>query len=171
MQKLGLYNLLPRSRLSTAAAYLCELAPHFCRYLEEGAFDWHDEIDNSKRYADKEAHNPSGSGWRNLIHYGQIIKYKQFQRFDFGEETNLEKYGQPYPPLYDLSAIRVKMAIFHGDADVLSNTKDVAWLLDEKQSGLRSDLVIFTKLLHFGHSSFQMATDMSYLNDVINLVL
>ena len=63
------------------------------------------------------------------------------------------------------------MAILHGDVDALSDMTDVAWLLDETQSGLRRDLVIFTKLLHFGHNSFQMATDMSYMNDVIKLVL
>jgi len=71
IQTLGLYDLVPRTGLaSDVEGKLCKLAPHLCTDLDEGFFDWNSEIDNSIRVPDKAAHGPSGSGWRNLIHYG-----------------------------------------------------------------------------------------------------
>jgi hypothetical protein len=61
------------------------------------------------------------------------------------------------------------MAIFQGDLDQLSDMNDDAWLLSD-QSGLNLDLVVYDKMLHFGHVSFMMANDMSYMNDIINLI-
>lgn len=91
---------------------------------------------------DKWAHTPAGSGWRNLVHYAQIIKSKDFVRYDYGKKKNTAKYGQEKPPKYDLSQIKVPMTLYHGDIDKLSNPTDVAWLLDEAQSGLKSSLVL-----------------------------
>ena len=124
--------MIPRSEVaSDVMGYLCKLSPHVCVALEEGFFDWNNEIDNSERFPDKESHNPSGSGWRNLVHYGQIIKAKQFQRYDFGTDENMKKYNSQTPPLYDLSAIPLKMALLSGDVDQLGDQTDIAWLKDE----------------------------------------
>lgn len=76
-------------------------------------------------------HSPAGAGWRNLIHYAQIIKSQSFQRFDYGEAENLKKYNQTTPPQYDLSKIAVPFAIGHGDLDTLADLKSVDWLLDQ----------------------------------------
>jgi len=142
---------------------LCKLAPHLCVGLEEGFFDWNSEIDNAERYPDKETHGPSGSGWRNLVHYGQIIKAKQFQRYDWGIDENMKKYNSETPPKYDLSAIQVKMALLSGDVDALGDPTDIAWLKDESKSGLRKDLVVMANEYHYGHNSFMMANNMSYV--------
>lgn len=85
VQKTHAFNLFPRNwLLSKATGNLCRLAPHICEKVEDGFFDWNDAIDNAARYGDKAAHGPSGSGWRNLIHYGQIVKAKKFVRYDYG---------------------------------------------------------------------------------------
>lgn len=96
--------------------------------MDSGHFD--KDVDNQARLPVKMAHFPEGSGWRNLIHYAQIIKSQKFQRFDFGEEENMKKYDQATPPEYDLSNIKVQFAIGHGDLDTLADPKSVAWLLD-----------------------------------------
>ena len=168
---MGIYDLVPRNGITgPLMGHLCKLAPHLCIAMQEGFFDWDGKIDNASRVADKQAHSPSGSGWRNLVHYGQIIKAKQFQRYDYGSEGNMKEYNSATPPKYDLSAIPVKMLILSGDVDQLGDKTDVDWLLDESQSGLKSDLVVFTKVLHFGHVSFMMAQDMSYVQDVIKVI-
>jgi hypothetical protein len=60
------------------------------------------------------------------------------------------------------------MSLHHGDVDQLADEVDVAWLIDESQSGLKKDKIIQVKEYHFGHVSFLMAKDMSYFtNDVI----
>lgn len=60
-----------------------------------------------------------------------MIRDKQFQRYDYGSEENLKRYGIATPPKYDLSAIPFKMLMLSGDVDQLSDTTDVNWLLDE----------------------------------------
>ena len=119
---------------------------------------------------DKNAWSPAGSGWRNLIHYAQIIKAKSFVRYDYGTTENINKYGQATPPQYNLSKVRVKMAIAHGDLDMLADPTDVAWLLDKNKSGLDTSLISWQKMLHFGHCSFMMARDMSYLDELIHFI-
>ena len=71
IQTFGLHNLIPRTWFITYfLGTFCSLAPHICVAGEEGFFDFSDKIDNSKRSADKDAHSPSGAGWKNLVHYG-----------------------------------------------------------------------------------------------------
>ena len=118
VQTFHLYNLVPRTPIiSDIMGPFCNALPHFCEKLQDGFFDWNNEIDNASRFGDKAAHDPSGTGWRNLIHYAQIIKSKQFQRYDYGETENMKRYDSVTPPLYDLSKISVKMAIMQGDFD------------------------------------------------------
>jgi hypothetical protein len=62
------------------------------------------------------------------------------------------------------------MLLLSGDVDQLGDKTDIAWLEDESQSGLREDLIVFKKQLHFGHVSFMMAQDMSYVQDVIKVI-
>lgn len=82
------------------------------------------------------------------------------------------RYGQETPPLYDLSKISLPIAMAHGDVDQLSDLKDVAWLMDEQQSGLRvKDLVVKTELYHFGHNSFSFSKDASwFINDFMPVI-
>ena len=62
------------------------------------------------------------------------------------------------------------MALLSGDVDQLGDETDVAWLKDEAQSGLKKDLIVLEHEYHYGHNSFMMANDMSYLQDVISLM-
>ena len=104
--------------MSNASAEFCYAVPSLCEKMDEGFWDWKDEIDNKEREADKAAHGPAGSGWRNLVHYAQIIKAKNFQRYDFGsKKENTAHYGQDTPPSYDLSKIDIPMAFASGDVD------------------------------------------------------
>lgn len=70
------------------------------------------------------------------------------------------------PPKYDLAKITVPFAIGQGDLDTLADVNSVAWLLDQSQSGLNvKDLMIFHKLYHFGHGTYSLALDGSFLYD------
>lgn len=74
-------------------AGLCHVFPTFCQLIDDGISPFDTNIDNLDREAVKFAKTPAGSGWRNLIHYAQIIKSKKFQRYDFGSSQNVQKYG------------------------------------------------------------------------------
>lgn len=67
----GFYSLIDEGKISSfVASHFCKVLPHFCIALSEGFFDFDEKIDNAERWADKVAHYPSGTGWRNLAHYG-----------------------------------------------------------------------------------------------------
>ena len=115
-----------------------------CIKMKDGVAD--ETIHSIERMPVESMHTPAGAGYRNAIHYAQIIKNKKFQRFDYGKDENMIKYGCENPPEYDLSKIEVKMAIATGDVDQLSNPVDDEWLLNQSQSGLNvKDKVIFHK--------------------------
>ena len=71
----------------------CKKLPALCIQLVTGFAEYNDKIDNFDRFPDKVAHIPAGAGWRSTAHYEQVIKNKRFQRWDFGKEKNLAKYG------------------------------------------------------------------------------
>ncbi|XP_028032712.1 lysosomal acid lipase/cholesteryl ester hydrolase-like [Bombyx mandarina] len=76
-------------------------------------------------------HTPSGSSRKNLNHLAQSGKYKRFAYYDAGAEENIRLYGRKEPPLYDLSAVTMKVAIFTGNNDKLVVMKDTARLRDQ----------------------------------------
>lgn len=44
----------------------------------------------------------------------------KFQHYHYGTDENLQIYGQPTPPEYDLSNVRTKIHILYGTNDLLS---------------------------------------------------
>lgn len=84
---------------------------------------------------------------------------------------NVQKYGTARPPAYDLSKIKNRMAIFSGALDTLSDLEDVAWLLDESQSHLNHKLIVDHFVLKGGHDVYMMGEDMSYLNEIIKILV
>ncbi len=74
-----------------------------------------------------------------MLHWEQGILSPTFQKFDFGsEELNTQHYGSSVPPLYDLSKLAVKTALFSGGHDYLADPIDVQRLVDE----LPADMVV-----------------------------
>ncbi|CAH8651038.1 unnamed protein product [Heterobilharzia americana] len=77
------------------------------------------------------AHTPAGTSVQNMVHYCQGIMTDRFQKYDYGTEKNLEVYGQPNPPLYDISKLKVPIVIYHGGHDWLASTKDIYKLINQ----------------------------------------
>ena len=92
----------------------------------------------------------------------QLLLSRRFQDFDYGPERNMDMYGTPNPPEYNLTRITgIPIGIFYGQTDEISDPRDVQWLIDQL-----GDNVVYTKSYEFGHISFQTALNMSYLNDL-----
>ncbi|KAK3739990.1 hypothetical protein RRG08_005262 [Elysia crispata] len=77
------------------------------------------------------SHDPAGTSASTMLQWAQNVKSGQFQRFDFGEQKNLIKYGQKTPPLYDPRKVKVPVAIFRGGRDWLADAIDVDWLVPQ----------------------------------------
>jgi len=78
----------------------------------------------------------------------------------------LNIYGQTTPPVIDLKKITgMKIAQFVGTVDKLATPEDNHWL--REQLGSNS---IYYKEFNFGHMAFMLAKDMSYFDDVLDLI-
>jgi pimeloyl-ACP methyl ester carboxylesterase len=80
-------------------------------------------------------HEPGGTGMLNMMHWIQLMRSGNFQRFDFGEEENMRVYGQPTAPLYDLEFMKenlkdLDMLLVRGGSDGLVSQPDFDNLLD-----------------------------------------
>ncbi|XP_054922029.1 lipase lipl-5-like isoform X3 [Dermacentor andersoni] len=71
------------------------------------------------------ANAPSGTSVRNMNHFAQLVKYNRLQKYDWGRVRNIAKYGKPWPPAYDLSSVKARVALYWSDRDVLATPRDV----------------------------------------------
>lgn len=63
-------------------------------------------VDNYERYDVVAGHEPSGTSVMNMKHWKQMLDKKKFEAYDYGSAAaNNAHYGQPTPPLYDVSTI------------------------------------------------------------------
>jgi lysosomal acid lipase/cholesteryl ester hydrolase len=106
-------------------------------------------------------HTPSSSSVRTYIHCVQYFINSEFQQYDYGsKELNMEAYGQPFPPKYDLRKTTCPTAIFYGENDLLCRPKTVEQLANELPNVLGCHKVECDK---FSHTDFLYAKDVDKL--------
>ncbi|XP_075973243.1 lipase 3-like [Anticarsia gemmatalis] len=76
------------------------------------------------------AHAPAGASVRQIAHFGQVIRFKAFRRYNYNMLTNLSKYGRANPPAYNLANVNVPAYIHYGMGDKEVHYKDVFKLAD-----------------------------------------
>jgi lysosomal acid lipase/cholesteryl ester hydrolase len=64
-------------------------------------------------------HFPAGTSTKTVLHYVQLVKSGNFQKYDYGKTKNLEIYGEKEPPHYNLTAITAPVALYWGENDAL----------------------------------------------------
>jgi hypothetical protein len=107
----------------------------------------------------------SGASVKSFEHYGQTITSDSFRYFDYGKEENMKRYGSEIPPNFPLDKIYVPIALFIGTADLLGTVKDNEWFIPEI-----SQAIVFNEMYEYGHKSFLIAKNMTYLNDIKDLL-
>ena len=73
---------------------------------------------------------PAGTSYNCILHFTQLMKSKEFKRFDMGsEDLNMKRYGQVKPPLYNLDEIKgFNISLICGSGDLLASPPDYNWL-------------------------------------------
>merc|ERR1712002_1060388 len=66
-----------------------------------------------------------GTSTRTVIQYAQSINSKKFAKYNYGEEGNMEHYGQKTAPEYDLSKVTAPVSLLWGANDWLGDPADV----------------------------------------------
>lgn len=87
-----------------------------------------------------------------------MIREGSIAMFDYkNEDENMKHYGQPSPPVYDMSRIPSDLPLFlsYGGADALSDVQDVKLLLNSLQNH-NGDKIIVNFRDDYAHADFVM---------------
>eukprot|EP00484_Ammonia_sp_Unknown_P019414 CAMPEP_0197041064 /NCGR_PEP_ID=MMETSP1384-20130603/17662_1 /TAXON_ID=29189 /ORGANISM="Ammonia sp." /LENGTH=402 /DNA_ID=CAMNT_0042471921 /DNA_START=32 /DNA_END=1240 /DNA_ORIENTATION=+ len=130
-----IYELLGRKQFLPGVYILNHIAPDMCEVVPEGCdeFLWlicgpsHDL--NASRIEVYVSETPADTSVKNMIHWSQGVKRERFEMYNYEtKEKNEQHYNQSEPPLYDLSAVRMPLALYSGTNDWLADPEDVETL-------------------------------------------
>lgn len=92
-----------------------------------------------------------------LRQYAQILVKNRFAMYDYGRKKNMKHYGQPNPPIYNLTKIKSDRMIFaRGGQDKLGTPESQRRLLSELGSKPYLDLFVE----EYGHFSYVDGKDL-----------
>ncbi|CAG4947991.1 unnamed protein product [Colias eurytheme] len=100
------------------------------------------------------SHLPAGASTRQMKHYGQALSSDEFRKYDYGIDTNTAVYGTAAPPKYNMTEVKVPVAIYWSEDDWLAHPMDVERLHRELP-----DVRDYYKVPeeHFTHMDFQFS--------------
>ena len=129
---------VPSWLMEAMVVMLCPRAKHaLCENILFLGCGWDTTNLNSTRIPRYAGHCPAGTSSRNIVHWAQLLRDKQLQRFDYGTaELNIKHYNSTTPPIYDISALSVPTALFSGGNDFLADPRDVVWLESQLEPGV-----------------------------------
>lgn len=90
-------------------------------------------------------HEPQSTATKNMIHIAQMIREGNIAMYDYNNaDENSRQYGQPTPPLYNMTSIPNDFPLFlsYGGADALADVKDVKLLLNSLKDHDGDKLVV-----------------------------
>jgi len=155
LHTLGVQQFLPDTGVVSA------LAPGFCRAAPGVCDDVVTMICgpstnlNETRMPLYTSEFPAGTSVKNMMHWANGVKHDKFQMFDYGtDKLNQEHYGSDSPPLYNLTAMPVPVALFYGGNDYLADVKDVQRLLAELNP---AKVVYVDQQVDYAHMDFVWA--------------
>ncbi len=74
------------------------------------------------------------------------MNHNSFEMEDYGKDENEKKYGQPTPPQYDPSKMRVPVGLFWSATDWLADQVDVEWL-----ASLLPNIALYKRYDQYSH--------------------
>ena len=162
LEAAGQYNLIPYGSFSAGVTSgVCKLFDGaVCKFALKWFGGGDPNVDDMTRVPVFMSGLPSGSGYKNFVHYGQLMHTdtESFRRYDHGAIENHKRYGQSTPPDYELAKIKYPIAMLAGTKDVLADPADVAWFHEQ----MKDTTVFFKGDYDLDHNSFAIAKDMSF---------
>ncbi|XP_055716027.1 lipase 3-like [Phlebotomus papatasi] len=158
-------EFLPKNKIITfLAKYGCEMN-NVERYICENSIFVLCGFDTAQYNANLTpvifAHAPAGASTKTLVHYAQEIHEKgDFKYFDYGRSENEALYGQPTPPLYNVTNISAPVALIYATNDWLAGPQDVELLYRKLPNPIGMFKVPFED---FNHLDFMWGLDVKRL--------
>ncbi|XP_047513455.1 lipase 3-like [Pieris napi] len=100
------------------------------------------------------SHVPAGASTRQIKQFGQAVAANELRKYDFGAEINTKVYGNSQPPRYNMTDVKVPVALYYSDEDWMAHPWDVERLHQELP-----DVRDFYRIPdeHFNHMDFQFS--------------
>ncbi|KAK6919295.1 Serine aminopeptidase, S33 [Dillenia turbinata] len=101
-------------------------------------------------------HEPQPTATKNMIHLAQMIRKGTIAMYDYGNENdNMEHYGKPMPPVYNMTSIPEDFPLFlsYGGQDTLSDVNDVKVLLENLKDH-QADKLVVQYIEDYAHADF-----------------
>lgn len=168
-EKLGIWEIFASDeKLSKLNSWVMPKIPYLCSLISNMICDVNAGASNNKKMMPVYlSHNPGGSSLKAITHFMQLARKKDFCNYDYGSDTNKVIYGTVEPKEYDLKAIHdIPIGLFCGMDDKLSNPIDCEWL----HTQLANNVIACKTYKNMGHTTFMMANDMNWFNDVIEVM-
>ncbi|CAL5403402.1 unnamed protein product [Camellia sinensis] len=106
-------------------------------------------------------YEPQPTSTKNMVHVAQMIRSGNITMYDYDDEgENMKHYGQPSPPVYDMTSIPNDLPLFlsHGGQDALSDVNDVKHLLGSLKDHNR-DKIVVQYVPNYAHADYVMAVN------------
>ncbi|KAL3266158.1 hypothetical protein HHI36_010343 [Cryptolaemus montrouzieri] len=99
---------------------------------------------------------PGSASLTQVFHILQFYDSHRWQKFDYGPNENLRRYGSPRPPAYNISSATSPIAYYHSSYDFFTNSKDA-----EDFAKTIPNLVLFYTVPYrrFNHIDFVIGKD------------
>ncbi|CAN1328022.1 Triacylglycerol lipase 2 [Linum perenne] len=102
---------------------------------------------------------PQATSVKNIVHLSQ----RTITKYDYGnEDANMDHYGQPNPPIYNMSMIQSSFPLFfgYGGQDKLSDVDDMQILIDNLKDHEQDKLVLHY-VDYYSHTDFVFGVNAS----------
>ncbi|KAM0932181.1 putative triacylglycerol lipase [Dioscorea sansibarensis] len=106
-------------------------------------------------------YEPQSTSTKTMVHLAQTFRDGVLTKFNYENRVvNLDHYGQPKPPVYNISNIPDNLPLFlsYGGKDSLSDIKDVQLLLDDLKFH-NGDKLTVHYVKDFAHADFVMGVN------------
>ncbi|EDO40744.1 predicted protein [Nematostella vectensis] len=100
------------------------------------------------------SHWGSGTSFKNMVHFGQMVTSGKCQKYNYGYFYNWMKYGQIDPPHYRVKDMDVPTVLFSGSHDTLADPLDVGELKPRIQNLVHSE-----EIPGWNHADFLFGMD------------
>ena len=162
------YDVFSWSELPTMASWLCKVTFEKLCKITIDVVCGHSPHDNGKAITNMAAHFPAGTSVKDFDHFEQFLISERFGQYDYGKKKNLEHYGVPDAPAYNLAKMNMTTALFRGSQDTLADPADVTRLLHDLRD---NENIVFSKEYDgYSHVTWMVGIDEEWIVDLRNLL-
>lgn len=108
------------------------------------------------------SHFTMGVGAKELVHLLQVSESDIFRQYDYGKRKNLQIYGYPEPPTYNLSRITVPTYLYYGPNDLFVSERDLFKFAKQLPNYKSAYRVPYDKFNHLDYIWAKNANELLY---------